>query len=237
MNSSVQIIPLTNLMMAFIPVLAVVGVIFAWSLNTKYTVYAIARMLGQLLLVGYFLTAIFETDSSIVIIAILAVMVFSSSWIALGTVRVQRKKLYVRALCSIALGGFISLLFVTQGVLHLSPWYSPQYIVPLAGMIFASSMNSVSLAAERFYAELERGVLYQEAKRIAFQASLIPVVNSLLAVGLVSIPGMMTGQILSDVSPLIAARYQIMVMCMVFGAAGISAACFLVLARTIKGAD
>jgi len=121
--------------------------------------------------------------------------------------------------------------------LHLSPWYSPQYIVPLAGMIFASSMNSVSLAAERLYAELERGVLYQEAKRIAFQASLIPVVNSLLAVGLVSIPGMMTGQILSDVSPLIAARYQIMVMCMVFGAAGISAACFLVLARTIKGAD
>jgi len=105
MNSSVQIIPLTNLMMAFIPVLAVVGVIFAWSLNTKYTVYAIARMLGQLLLVGYFLTTIFETDSSIVIIAILAVMVFSSSWIALGTVRVQRKKLYVRALCSIALGG------------------------------------------------------------------------------------------------------------------------------------
>jgi len=234
MNSSVQIIPLSNLMMAFIPVLIVVGVIFAWSLNTKYTLYAIARMLGQLLLVGYFLTAIFETNSSIVIIAILAIMVFSSSWIALGTVKVQRKKLYVQALCSIALGGFISLLFVTQGVLHLSPWYSPQYIVPLAGMIFASSMNSVSLAAERLYAELERGVLYQEAKRIAFQASLIPVVNSLLAVGLVSIPGMMTGQILSDVPPLIAARYQIMVMCMVFGAAGISAACFLVLAQTIK---
>ncbi len=235
MNGSVQIIPLSNLMMAFIPVLAVVGVVFAWSLNTKYTIYAIARMLGQLLLVGYFLTAIFETDSSIVIIAILAVMVFSSSWIALGTVKVERKKLYVRALCSIALGGLVSLLFVTQGVLSLSPWYSPQYIVPLAGMIFASSMNSVSLAAERLYAELARGVLYQEAKRIAFQASLIPVVNSLLAVGLVSIPGMMTGQILSDVSPLIAARYQIMVMCMVFGAAGISAACFLVLARSKGG--
>jgi len=237
MNDSVQIIPLTSLMMAFIPVLAVIGIIFAWSLNTKYTIYAIARMLGQLLLVGYFLTAIFETDSFVVIIAILAIMVFSSSWIALGTVRVQRKKLYVRALCSIALGGLVSLLFVTQGVLHLTPWYSPQYIVPLAGMIFASSMNSVSLAAERLYAEMERGVLYEEAKKIALQASLIPVVNSLFAVGLVSIPGMMTGQILSDVSPLIAARYQIMVMCMVFGAAGISAACFLVLARSIESSD
>jgi len=194
-------------------------------------------MLGQLLLVGYFLTTIFETDSSVVIIAILAIMVFSSSWIALGTVKVQRKKLYARALCAIAVGGLVSLLFVTQGVLHLSPWYSPQYVVPLAGMIFASSMNSVSLAAERLHAEMERGVLYQDAKKVALQASLIPVVNSLLAVGLVSIPGMMTGQILSDVSPLIAARYQIMVMCMVFGAAGISAACFLVLARTMERSD
>ena len=237
MNSSVQIIPLTHLIMAFVPVLAVIGVIFAWSLNTKYTLYAVARMLGQLLLVGYFLTTIFETDSAMLIVAILVVMVFSSSWIALGTVKVQRKKLYTHAMCSIALGGGITLLFVTQGVLQLSPWYSPQYIVPLAGMIFASSMNSVSLAAERLYAEMERGVLYQEAKRIALQASLIPVVNSLLAVGLVSIPGMMTGQILSDVSPLIAARYQIMVMCMVFGAAGISAACFLVLAGLVKGSE
>ncbi len=234
MNDSVQIIPLTSLMVAFVPVLAVIGVIFAWSLNTKYTIYAIARMLGQLLVVGYFLTAIFETDSSLVIIAILVIMVFSSSWIALGTVTVQRKKLYVSALCSIALGGLVSLLFVTQGVLHLTPWYSPQYIVPLAGMIFASSMNSVSLAAERLYAEMERGVLYPEAKKIALQAALIPVVNSLLAVGLVSIPGMMTGQILSDVSSLIAARYQIMVMCMVFGAAGISATCFLVLVGLVE---
>lgn len=60
---------------------------------------------------------------------------------------------------------------------------------------------------------------------------MIPVINSLFAVGLVSLPGMMTGQILSGVSPLIAVRYQIMVMCMVFGAAGISAALFLQLGR------
>lgn len=220
-------------MIAFIPVLAVVGIIFAWSLNTKYTLYAIARMLGQLLLIGYFLTYIFESDSAEIIVLILVVMVFASSWIALGTIKAQRKALYKYALFSIALGGLVSLFFVTQGVLNLSPWYWPQYIVPLAGMIFASSMNSVSLAAERLHAELGRCVPYDDAKKIALQASLIPVVNSLLAVGLVSIPGMMTGQILSDVSPLIAVRYQIMVMCMVFGAAGISAACFLVLARSM----
>ena len=61
------------------------------------------------------------------------------------------------------------------------------------------------------------------------QTAMIPLVNSLMAVGLVSLPGMMTGQVLSGVSPLIAARYQILVMCMLFAASGISTACFLTL--------
>ena len=74
-------------------------------------------------------------------------------------------------------------------------------------------------------------ISFDKARNIAFRASLIPITNSLFAVGLVSIPGMMTGQILSGISPLIAARYQIMVMCMVFGAAGISSACFLALIK------
>jgi len=60
---------------------------------------------------------------------------------------------------------------------------------------------------------------------------MIPVINSFFAVGLVSLPGMMTGQILSGVSPLVAVRYQIMVMCMIFGAAGLSTVCFLMLIR------
>ena len=60
---------------------------------------------------------------------------------------------------------------------------------------------------------------------------MIPVTNALLAVGLVSLPGMMTGQILSGVSPLVAAKYQIVVMTMLFGASGISAAMYLVLAN------
>jgi putative ABC transport system permease protein len=74
---------------------------------------------------------------------------------------------------------------------------------------------------------------YDEAKKIALQAALIPITNSLFAVGLVSIPGMMTGQILSGVNPPIAARYQIMVMCMIFGSTGISAACFLTMAKSV----
>ena len=103
----------------------------------------------------------------------------------------------------------------------------PRYMIPIAGMVFASSMNGVSLAAERLKAELDRNISYDKAKSIALKASLIPITNSLFAVGLVSLPGMMTGQILSGISPHIAIRYQIMVMCMIFSAVGLSSYLFL----------
>ena len=67
--------------------------------------------------------------------------------------------------------------------------------------------------------------------RDAIKAALLPTISTMSAIGIVALPGMMTGQILSGVSPLIAARYQIMVMCMIFGAAGLSTICFLVLVK------
>jgi putative ABC transport system permease protein len=83
-------------------------------------------------------------------------------------------------------------------------------------------------------------VEYTKARGIAMRAALIPITNSLFAVGLVSLPGMMTGQILSGISPIIAIRYQIMVMCMIFSAVGLSSAIFLIyikphLSNWIKG--
>ncbi|MCK5394428.1 MAG: ABC transporter permease [Gammaproteobacteria bacterium] len=233
MNESLETIPLINLSLAFIPALITIVILFKWSLKSTNAIYAVSRMLVQLLLIGYFLTYIFESDNSGVVLIILAVMVFSSSWIALGTVAERRLELYKHAFVSITVGGGFTLLLITQGVLALDPWYSPQSVIPIAGMIFANSMNSVSLAAERLNAEIDRDVSYDVARKIALQSSLIPVINSLFAVGLVSLPGMMTGQILSGVSPLIAARYQIMVMCMVFGSAGIATAYFLVLVKPV----
>ena len=111
----------------------------------------------------------------------------------------------------------------------LPRFFEPRFVVPLAGMIFANAMNTVSLAAERFEAERARGVEVATSRRVALDAALIPQVNALLAVGLVSLPGMMTGQILSGIEPLVAVRYQIMVMCMTFGSAGLAAAVYLVL--------
>ena len=232
MNTSIQVISFSNLALAFIPAFIVVLILYKWSLGHRNGVYAISRMLLQLLFIGYFLSFIFESDSIWIITAVLAVMVCTSSWIALRTIPERRMLLYTKSLCSISIGGGLTLLLITQGVLDLQPWYWPRFLIPIAGMIFANAMNSVSLAADRLDAETKRNIEYEEARNIAFRASLIPITNSLFAVGLVSIPGMMTGQILSGVSPLIAARYQIMVMCMIYGAAGISSACFLTLVKS-----
>jgi putative ABC transport system permease protein len=231
MNDSIQLIPFTNLFFAFIPVAIVVGILFHWTKGCTTELYGIFRMLGQLLLVGYFLSYIFASDSAWTVLMVIAVMVFASSSIALRTVKDRWRKLYWRSFLAILLGGGSVFVLITQGVLLLDPWYLPSYFIPLAGMIFANSMNSVSLAADRIYAEVGRDVPFEKARNIALRSSLIPMTNALFAVGLVSLPGMMTGQILSGVSPLIAARYQIMVMCMVFGAAGISSAIFLTLIK------
>jgi putative ABC transport system permease protein len=232
MNKSIQAIPITNLAIAFIPVCVVIIILYFWSREHRNAIYAVSRMLVQLLLVGYFLTFIFDTHNGWLVLSVLAVMVFTASWIGLRTVKQNQLRLYPKALLAMTVGGGTTLALVTQGVLNLTPWYWPNYFIPLAGMIFANAMNSISLAADRLEAEIDRDVTYERARNIAFRSSLIPITNSLFAVGLVSIPGMMTGQILSGVSPLIAARYQIMVMCMVFSAAGISSACFLSLVKT-----
>ncbi len=231
MTNSIQTIDFANLLVAFLPVAAVLLIFIKWNLTTGNTLYALSRMLGQLLLIGYVLGFIFESNSALVVLLVLTVMVLASSWIALRTIHARRRKLYGKALIAITLGGGFTLALVSHGVLDLNPWFYPRYLIPLAGMIFANAMNSVSLAADRMIAEIGRKVPYDQARNIAFQTSLIPIVNSLFAVGLVSLPGMMTGQILSGISPLIAARYQIMVMCMVFSAAGLASACFLHLTK------
>ncbi len=231
MKDSINIISYESLAIAFIPVLLVIIIMWRWKLNYKKSVYAVFRMLVQLLLIGFFLAYIFEAVSFWPVILVLAVMLFSSSWIALRTMKIPRRQLLMKSFLAISIGGVSVLLLITQGVLNLQPWYLPSYMIPLAGMIFANAMNSISLAGERLESEVGRGVNYQKARVIALNAALIPITNSLLAVGLVSIPGMMTGQILSGVEPFIAARYQIMVMCMIFGSTGISVTVFLTLLR------
>lgn len=231
MKDTVQTIPIINLLLAFVPVVVVIVILWKWKLGFKNSLYALLRMVLQLTLIGFALTYIFESTTGWIVMGVLAIMLLAASWIALRTLELPKKKLLATGVISILVGGVSVLIIVTQGVLQLKPWYLPNYMIPLGGMIFANSMNAISLAGERLSSEIENGLGYAEARKIALKASLIPITNSLFAVGLVSIPGMMTGQILSGISPFIAARYQMVVMCMVFGSAGICSAVFLTLVK------
>jgi putative ABC transport system permease protein len=231
MTQSTPIIPISNLLTSLIPVVVVIGILFFWTRSHVNAIYALLRMLIQLLLIGHLLLFLFESNSLYTVSVVLVSMILISSWISMRELSRKNHKIYLDIVVSIMIGGGLTLVLIVKSVLNLQPWYNPSYVIPLASMIFANAMNTVSLSAERLEAELNRNVEYIQARNIAFKAGLIPITNSMFAVGLVSLPGMMTGQILSGVSPLIAARYQIMVMSMLYGSAGISAALFLYLSR------
>ena len=231
MNTSIYNISLLDLFWVMIPVAVVIVVYMRWTQDKATLVYALFRMLIQLMLIGYVLTYIFDADSPYLVVLILSIMLIAASMIALRPVQKRHKSLYLHAFISIFVGGFFSLGMVVFGVLDLNPWYEPRFLIPIAGMIFANSMNAVSISAERFESEINRGNGYIDARSTSYKAALIPIINALFAVGLVSLPGMMTGQILSGVDPLVAVRYQIMVMLMILGSAGISVAIYLLLLK------
>lgn len=226
-----QLIPVTSLAFSFIPVLGVIAIMHLWGVGASNALYANARMLIQLVLIGYVLSYIFEADNPWVIVAVLVVMITISAWIAMRPLALKSIRLYAVVLATLGSTGLAVFLLVTQLVLSVERWFEPSVVVPIAGMIFANSMNTVSLAAERFAAEVGHGAALTNARRAALDAGLIPQINGLLAVGLVALPGMMTGQILAGADPLVAARYQIVVMCMMFGAGGLGAAFYLSLQR------
>jgi putative ABC transport system permease protein len=229
---SVGLIPLDHLLIAFIPVTLVAWIYHKWSLDTAEVGVAVVRMTAQLLLIGYVLAWLFEQRYAAVLGLVMLVMALASTWISLrkvghGKVKGARTQLFFKTLLVITSSSLFILVIVVAGVLSLNPTEHARVVIPLAGMIFSSAMTAVGLAAERYYSDRDNGSTYISARNKAFNASLIPITNSMLAVGLVALPGMMTGQILSGVSPLLAVRYQIVVMCMIFGVAGLSSAFFL----------
>lgn len=226
-----QTIPITNLVIIVLPAMLVLIILWRWSGSAARSTYALARMVIQLCLIGYVLTFIFQTDSALLVLSVLSIMLCASSWIALSSVPEQRRNLYFKALLATFIVNSCLLALITQLVLDTSPWFTPNIVIPLAGMVFAVGMNSISLFAERYFAELERSD-ETAARDIAYKATLIPITNSLMAVGIVSLPGMMTGQILSGVSPLIAVRYQIMIMLMLFTSSGLTSAMFYTLMKS-----
>ena len=216
---------LLDTFLSTLPLLLAMG-IFQWRLNRcTDLMVASARMILQLLAMGYLLSFLFDYKLNILGLAVLTFMTLVAAAIAIRPLKRRSLQLFGFAALALFIASVVHLTWIIAVVLKLSPWYQPQFVIPLAGMVFANGMNSLSLGAERYESEMEHQP--HNAASIAFNAAMIPQVNALLAVGLVSLPGMMTGQILSGISPMEAVRYQIMVMSMVAGTSALSLAIYL----------
>jgi putative ABC transport system permease protein len=196
------------------------------------------RAVVQLVLVGYVLIYIFALDRWYLVVAALLLMVLVATKTAVDRQETPSRALLGITGAALLLGSGLTLVYVGAVVVRIEPWYNPRYLIPLFGMIIGNAMNAAALAAERLASEmrsrrmeveaylalgatLERAA--REPVRRALLASLIPTINGLMVVGVVSLPGMMTGQILSGTSPLLAVRYQIVVMFMLASSVAVTA--------------
>jgi len=224
-------IPLLNLLYTILPLL-VVGYFYSkWSGNKTEIIYATTRMVIQLLLVGYVLIYIFNDNNLYLGIFILSFMFFVSSWIALRNTQNKTLSHFYKIIASIVISNIFHIILIINFILDFDHFYEPRYVIPIAGMIIANSMNVISLAIERFEKEFSKNEDFEEARRVSFKSAMIPQINSLFAVGLVSLPGMMTGQILSGIDPLVAVRYQIMIMSTILSSAGMSLIIYFTLSK------
>jgi putative ABC transport system permease protein len=196
------------------------------------------RAFAQLLLVGMVLDTVFQLDRAILVLTVFVFMVFWAAHAVRGRVADAQIGVFLPTFVSMVTSYLVVTIVVTAAIIQVDPWWSPQYFIPIGGMIAGNSMNAISLSLERMLRDFRQqraqielalvlGATGAEATapilRSSIRAGMIPSINALMTVGLVSLPGMMTGQILSGTAPGDAVRYQIVVMLMLVASTTIGA--------------
>ncbi len=201
---------------------------------------AAVRMVVQLSLIGLVLTILFKLVSPLWTgLAALAMVLFAGREILAR----QERRLagyWAHGLgtgCMLVAAMIVTVLALTTQ-LNPDPWYHPRYALPLLGMVLGNTMNGISLGFHALTIGLVRDRAAVEARlclggtrhqamlpvlRTALRAALMPIVNSMAATGLISLPGMMTDQILSGVEPAQAVRYQMLMIFLIAGGTGLGA--------------
>ena len=203
------------------------------------------RTFVQLYLVGLILAAVFSAARWYWVLVILVVMAAIATHAAISRLAKPIPGVYWIAATALTISTAATLAWVIGIVVQPRPWWEPQYLIPIAGMILGNSMTSAALAGDRLQADLftrrdevearlALGFSGREAMqplvRASLRAAMIPTVNGMMTVGVVQLPGMMTGQILAGASPLTAIRYQIVVVFMLAVATAVGSLLFVRLA-------
>ena len=249
-SSSIGAIPLdfADLLIsaALVTVAGIVSIALRLRLE-KNLALASCRTIIQLLLIGYVLKWVFSIDNVAVLFAVIAVMVAAAGRAAVSRSSRQYSGVYWRSFFTLALTGTLATVAVTGAVVGVVPWYRAQYLIPLMGMVLGNTLTGISLCLDQLLErlheqrhlvemELSLGATRWEAAREpladAVRRGMIPIINSMMVVGLVSLPGMMTGQILAGADPLEAVKYQIVVMFML--AFGTALGCIIIALLTYR---
>jgi putative ABC transport system permease protein len=207
----------------------------------KRLALASARTVVQLLIIGFILRWVFGLQHILPILGVILVMT-----VIAGRAAVQRSSRTFpgamwRSVGTLIVSAWLTAILVTGAIIQIDPWYKAQYLIPLLGMILGNALTGISLCLDQLLqtlaekrdeveVELAHGATRWEAARGplsgAVRRGMIPIINSMMVVGLVSLPGMMTGQILAGADPLRAVEYQIVVMFMI--AAATAMGCILI---------
>lgn len=216
--------------------LAFCSLLLRLGLEKKILIFSL-RMTGQLLFIGLILRYLFASSSFILVFLLSMVMLFAAGrevW-----ARQQRKISglagYLISTGSMFISSFSVALIGLLVIIGVDPWYTPQYAIPLLGMLLGNTMTGVSLAMDQMTDQLHRrrneveqrlllGQKWKEAsldiRRDCMRTGMTPIINSMAAAGIVSLPGMMTGQILGGTPPVEAVKYQILIMFLIAAGTG-----------------
>ncbi len=248
MTAPASVIDLSNwqlcLAVLLVGVVVVISARQALGLERDLVVGAV-RTVVQLYLVGLILASVFAAGRWYWVVLVLLAMTLIATQAAVARLKNPIPGRYEIAAAAIGASTAITLAWVLVVVIRVRPWYEPQYAIPIAGMILGNAMTSAALAGDRLQSDLRARTDEVEAllalgfsgrdavqpmARSAVRAAMIPTVSGMMTVGLVQLPGMMTGQILAGASPLLAIRYQIVVVFMLAVATSLSSLLFVRLA-------
>ena len=213
----------------------------SWALHLgigRQLLIAASRSTVQLLILGMILKTLFAQTSLWLIALMTLVMLAVAGYEVMA--RQQRRFRgswgYGLGTLSMFLSSFLITLLALTVVVQVHPWYQPQYLIPLLGMLLGNTMSGIAIALDnltrntweqrqRIEARLMLGHEWSQAisniRRDALRSGLIPIINAMTTAGIVSLPGMMTGQILGGSPPMEAAKYQLMILFMIAAGSGL----------------
>ncbi len=227
--------------------LMLVAGIVSWRLalgQEKNIAVSTVRVFVQLLAMGFVLIYLFQYQSWWLVLIVILAMALCATQIAVSRVKNQVRGLWLPVFASLLCSSVVIAFVVVEGVIQPEPWYSARQLVPISGMALGNTMSATAVAIDRLFSDMDSrseeiftlvalGATPREAAfpsiKAAVGAGILPTLATMSAAGIVQIPGMMSGQILAGADPVIAAKYQIVVLLMMSAATTLAIVliCFL----------